>query len=314
LVGSVPVAGGGGGPRVVQAADGHLLIFRGLSGRGLRVARSARPHSIDGAWTDAAIAVAPRAACPMPVRTADGAIFVFMVDAAGSLAYIRSADDGRTWRACAALTGAGEIRLGRPRHEPATPLHPERIAIVYARGGGLHYTYFTPSDLRFHAADGRTLGADDAGGLACLKVMDTSQPAGPCPPDDTGLVGSTLCGWPFVVWTRDGAEGRAAMWSPLGWRFRVLPAGLRAHDMERLDATTWRVYATDAVGGPGVATYRLTAGTDWRFESMIAMPAAVRRVELIADRRDPARFLAMGVDRDVFMAGLVDTSDVMVSC
>jgi hypothetical protein len=106
-----------------------------------------------------------------------------------------------------------------------------------------------------------------------------------------------------VVWTQDGTEGRAALWSPLGWRSRALAAGLRAHDMERLDATTWRVYATDAVGGPGVATYRLTAGTDWRFESMIATPRAVRRIELITGYRDPARILATGVDRDVFAMG-----------
>ena len=81
--------------------------------------------------------------------------------------------------------------------------------------------------------------------------------------------------------------------------------------MERLDATTWRVYATDAVGGPGVVTYRLTAGTDWQFESLIAMPRAVRRLELITDGRDSARILAAGADRDVFVAGSANTSDVL---
>jgi hypothetical protein len=43
-------------PTMIQAGDGHLLVFRGLHNRELWVARSPRPHSIEGTWTDVNIA------------------------------------------------------------------------------------------------------------------------------------------------------------------------------------------------------------------------------------------------------------------
>ena len=95
------------------------------------------------------------------------------------------------------------------------------------------------------------------------------------------------------------------MWSPLGgWRRREVATGVRVRDMERLDATTWRVYGTDDAGTPGITTYRLSGGIEWRTESVIATPEAVQRIEVIADHRDPARILATGAssDRDVSVA------------
>jgi hypothetical protein len=344
-------------PTMVQAADGHLLVFRGLHNKELWVARSARPHSIDGTWTDVNIPEGLGATYPMPFVTADGTIFVFIRETAGDfdpayptdtrpMKYVRSTDNGLTWQGSPALTGdrwaiaplgrpdnMNEIYIGQLRHEPATPLHPERIAIVYTLAGGgpeghlhdryhrnLYYTYFTPADLHFHAAGGRDLGTtiDDPDQEQYLKVVETPlQTVNPRSPDYISLVGSTLGGRPFVVWMQLDADAQvhdqAASWSPLGgWRTREVATGVRVRDMEQVDATSWRVYGTDNAGAPGIGTYRLTAGTGWQFESTIPTPQAVQRIEVIGGYRDPARILATGAssardvsvaDGDVYVAG-----------
>ncbi|MEU4215650.1 BNR-4 repeat-containing protein [Actinoplanes sp. NPDC026623] len=320
----VRVAGGDdppGHPTMIQAADGHLLVFRGLRDGQLRMARSARPRAIDGTWMDITIGAGQGATYPMPLRTGDGTIFVFIRETAGDpdrgrptgtrpVTFVRSTDHGRTWRSSASLTGhrraiasldradhMNEIHVGQLRYEPATPLYPERVAIVYTLAGcgpegrlhdrhrrNLYYTHFTPADLHFHAADGRDLGTtvDDASQEAYLKVVDTPpRRLDLRSPDHISLVGSTLAAWPFVVWMEPGPDGRVrdrvALWSPLGgWRTREVATGVRVRDMERLDGQTWRVYGTDDAGAPGIATYRLTAGRDWRFESASATPGADR--------------------------------------
>ena len=147
-------------PTMVQADDGHLLVFRGLHNRELWVARSPRPHSIAGEWTDTIIPAGLGATYPMPVKTADGTLFVFIRETAGDfdktyptdtrpMKYVRSTDNGRTWQSSATLTGdrwaiaplnradnMNEIYIGQLRYEPATLLHPERIGIVYTLAGG----------------------------------------------------------------------------------------------------------------------------------------------------------------------------------
>jgi hypothetical protein len=221
-------------PTMIQADDGHLLVFRGLHNRELWVARSPQPHSIEGVWTDTIIPEGLGATYPMPVKASSGAIFVFIRETAGDfdpnyptdtrpMKYVRSVDNGLTWQSSAALTGdrwciapldrpdnMNEIYIGQLRHEPATRAHPERIAMVWTLAGGgpeghlhdryhrnLYYAAFSPADLRFRSAAGHDLGTsvDDADQELHLKVTDTAlQTVNPRSPDYISLVGSTLGG------------------------------------------------------------------------------------------------------------------------
>ncbi|GAA2851617.1 hypothetical protein Acy02nite_35220 [Actinoplanes cyaneus] len=230
-------------PTLIQAGDGHLLVFRGLHNRELWVARSPEPHSIAGTWTDTIIPEGLGATYPMPVKTATGDIFVFIRETAGDfdpafptdtrpMKYVRSTDNGHTWQSSATLTGdrwciaplgrpdnMNEIYLGQLRLEPDG-----RIAMVWTLAGGgpeghLHDRYhrniyhatFSPDDLRFRSAAGHDLGTtvDDADQERHLKVATTPlQTVNPRSPDYISLVGSTLGGRaPFVVWMRLDEQG-----------------------------------------------------------------------------------------------------------
>ncbi|MFI7600195.1 BNR-4 repeat-containing protein [Actinoplanes sp. NPDC049681] len=234
----VKVADGGNDthnyPTLIQAADGHLLVFRGMHNRELWYARSPQPHSIEGAWTDTQIPEGLGATYPMVFRTDAGAIFVFVRETAGDLddryptdfrpmKYVRSTDDGRTWQSCEQLTGQrwaiapqtrtdnmNEVYIGQLRHEPAAPGRPERVDIVYTLAGGgpeghlhdryhrnLYHVRFSPGDLHFRSADGADLGVgiDDADQEQHLRVVETPlQATNPRSPDYIQLVGSTAGG------------------------------------------------------------------------------------------------------------------------
>jgi hypothetical protein len=222
---SAPVKVGDGGddshnyPVMVQAKDGHLLVFRGVHNTELVVARSPLAHSIEGQWTEQTIAEGNGATYPMPFTTRRGDIFVFVRETAHDLdptaatdfrpmKYVRSTDNGLTWQNAEQLTGdkyviapngrpdnLNEVYIGQLRYEPGDRWgRGERVQIVYTLAGGgpeghLHDRYhhniyavtFTPRDLHFHSADGRDLGVsiDDAAQEAFLKVADTPLLAAP---------------------------------------------------------------------------------------------------------------------------------------
>jgi hypothetical protein len=339
-------------PTLIQADDGHLLVFRGLHNKELWVARSPNAHSIDGTWTDTIIPAGLGATYPMPFKTNDGTIFVFIRETAGDfdpayptdtrpMKYVRSTDNGLTWKSSEELTGdrwniaplgradnMNEIYIGQLRYEPAH----DRVAIVYTLAGGgpeghlhdryhrnVYYTYFTPADLHFHAADGRDLGTrvDDAEQEAYLKVVETPlQTVNPRSPDYISLVGTTLSALPFVLWMQLDATGlvhdHAAVWAAGHWFTQEIGTGARIRDMEPSGPATWRVYTTDDTKPSGIDTYQLLAGAVWRHESTIPTPKAVQRIEVITDNRDPARILATGAssardvstaDGDIYVAG-----------
>lgn len=251
-------------PTMVQADDGHLLVFRGLHNRELWVARSPRPHSIEGTWTDTIIPEGLGATYPMPVKTSSGAIFVFIRETAGDfddnyptdtrpMKYVRSVDNGSTWQSSAALTGdrwciapldrpdnMNEIYIGQLRHEPANHAHPERIAMVWTLAGGgpeghlhdryhrnVYYAAFSPADLRFRPAAGHDLGTsvDDPDQERHLEVAATElQTVNPRSPDYISLVGSTL-----------GGRAPFVVWMQIDEQARV-----HGHSAVHLPGAGWR--------------------------------------------------------------------------
>ncbi|MEU4235934.1 BNR-4 repeat-containing protein [Actinoplanes sp. NPDC026619] len=313
-------------PTLIQADDGHLLVFRGLHNKELWVARSPRPHSIAGEWSDTIIPEGLGATYPMPVKTASGDIFVFIRETAGDfdktyptdtrpMKYVRSTDHGRTWQSfpwCIApldrSDNLNEIYIGQLRYEP----HANRIAMVWTLAGGgpeghlhdryhrnLYYATFSPADLHFRSAAGHDLGTtvDDGGQERYLKVAQTElQTVNPRSPDYISLVGSAE-GRPFVVWMQldeqAAVHGKAAVYRG-GWRHQDLGTGARFRDMEPAGDGSWLVYATPDPAASGVDTYRLRPGVSWRRKSSLVTPQPIQRIEVIAGHRGPARLLLTG--------------------
>jgi hypothetical protein len=336
------VSSGGGDshnyPTMVQAADGRLLIFVGVHNSKLTVARAAQAHSISGTWSVRSIPEGPAASYPMPFRTADGTLFVFFRETTNELSsstpadtrtmqYVRSTDNGVTWRSAKQLTGMpyvlgstnrsdhlNETYVGQLRLEPATDGRPERVHLVWTLAGGgptrhthdryhkdIHYATFDPATLRFRTAGGTDLGPQLANAeLDQVKVAITplSLPGGMKSPDYIQLVGWLGDGRPFVVWMTNDSKlllhNSAAVWTGSAWKAREFATGLRTRDMEPLGPTTWRVYA-NREGRPGISTFLLESGQTWTAESVITTPKEIQRIEVVTGAVDPARILASGI-------------------
>ena len=184
-------------PTIVQAADGHLLVFYGAhNDTPLRLARSHEPASIDGDWADGEIPEAPFASYPMPLVTANGDIYVFYRETSDRvdpsldndvrpLLYVKSTDNGDTWMNSQTLTGEryaigsmnrpdnlDEIYMGQMTYEPARAGRTERFHLVWTIAGGgageepkhdryhrnLYYATFRPDNAHFYSAAGKDLG------------------------------------------------------------------------------------------------------------------------------------------------------------
>ncbi len=329
-------------PTMVQARDGHLLVFRGMHNVELRMSRSPRPHSADGVWEETLVSK-NAATYPMPFVTRDGTIYVFFRETTGDLdptvptdtrpmLYVVSKDNGRTWKTSTELTGhrfaigstsradnMNEIYIGQLRLEDSG-----RVRIVYTLAGGgpeghkhdryhrnIYYASFDPRNLHFYSASGRDLGTqiDDADQERYLKVAETplTLPNNVKSPDYIQLVGTTL-GRPFVLWfAGDEAGGplrdHMSTWNGRAWETREVARGLRVRDMEEIDPFTWRVYATED-GKPNVNTYLVRFGRTWDAETVIPTAKPVQRVEVVENFRDPARAIFTGASsqRDVAIA------------
>jgi hypothetical protein len=187
-------------PNIVQADDGRLLVFHGSHNSGQQLATAPTPHSIDGEWTDREMPEAPGSTYPMPVKAANGDIFVFFRETTRDvfpddptkfsddrpIQYIVSTDDGRTWKTSKELTGKpfilgsvgrpdnmNEVYLGQIRATPRQGRTPERFHMVWTLAGGgpgvhdhdryhrnLYYAYFQPSNRHFYSVTGADLGTD----------------------------------------------------------------------------------------------------------------------------------------------------------
>jgi hypothetical protein len=199
-------------PTMVQAADGHVIIVIGMHNGETVVARSPRPHAVDGTWTSSVVPAGAAASYPMPLRTAAGELFVFFRETSRTLVptvpqdtrpmlYMRSRDNGLTWQSCKEIGGLpfvlgstaradnlNEIYVGQLRHQAAGPGHRERVQLVWTLAGGgpdqhvhdffhkdIHYATFDPNTLRFHDVRGADLGSqlDDADQEQRCKVAVT---------------------------------------------------------------------------------------------------------------------------------------------
>ncbi|WP_412539390.1 BNR-4 repeat-containing protein [Longispora sp. K20-0274] len=338
-------------PTLVQAADGHLLLFVGVHNQQLVVARSPQPHAIAGTWTVANIA--PAASYPMPLRTANGTLFVFYRETSQEvdptaptdtrpMLYVRSTDNGLTWRSSKELTGQpyaigsttradhlNEEYVGQLRYDPAR----NRVHLVWTKAGGgptqnvhdyfhkdLHHATFDPGSLRFRNAAGKDLGTQvsdaDQDGSCRVATTGLVRPAGFKSPDYIQLTGWLDNGRPFLVWFTYDDTGlehtMASVWTGSAWSTREVATGLRTRELERIGPDTWRVYAT-RLGQPDIHTFLLKAGKTWTAETTIAIPREVQRIDLVAGFRDPVRILATGnssarevsvADGDIYTAGL----------
>jgi BNR repeat-containing family member len=200
-------------PTIVQAADGHFLVFRGLHNTQLVVSRSPSAHSIAGTWTEQVISAGVAASYPMPFRARNGDIFVFYRETTETIdktaaqdtrpmLYVRSTDNGATWQNSTQLTGdryavgssdpdqlrpdnLNEIYFGQLRYDPDRDV----VRIVWTLAGGgpgvhkhdvyhrnIYYATFSPRDLRFRAADGTDLGTqvNNTDQETHAKVADTA--------------------------------------------------------------------------------------------------------------------------------------------
>lgn len=329
-------------PTMVQAGDGHLLVFRGMHNIELRMSRSPRPHSADGVWEETLISK-NAATYPMPFVTRDGTIYVFYRETTRDLdgttptdtrpmLYVVSKDNGRTWKTSTELTGdrfaigstaradnMNEIYIGQLRQEGNG-----RVRIVYTLAGGgpegnkhdryhrnIYYTWFDPQNRHFYSAGGLDLGTqiDDADQEKHLKVAETplTLPNNVKSPDYIQQVGTTL-GRPFLLWFMGDEAGgplrnHLSTWNGRKWETKEVARGLRTREVEPVDLLTWRVYATED-GKPNVNTYLVRLGRSWSPETVIPTAKPVQRVEVVENFRDPARAIFSGAssNRDVAIA------------
>ena len=334
-------------PTMIQANNGKLLIFRGMHNVELVVSESPRPHSAAGTWTHRVIPEGVAASYPMPFKAANGDIYVFYrrtddtIDPAAPpdqrpMLYVRSTDNGRTWRNSTQLTGApyavgstgrtdnmDEVYFGQMRYEPARWGRLERMHIVWTLAGGgpegerhdryhrnIHYAYFLPFNRHFYNAAGRDLGTqidtDDTELRTKVVTTPVELPAGIRSPDYIQLVGWQANRRPFVVWFQADTAGVfhnfTGHWNGFRWIVREVTTGVRTREMEPV-AGGWRVYSTVDLQ-PDVRTALLTDRGTWTAGATIPTAKPVQRIELITGFRDPARLLVTGNSsaRDVSVA------------
>jgi hypothetical protein len=321
-------------PTMLQAADGHLLIFRGMHNTRTVISRSPQAHSLDGTWTDTEVPEGDAASYPMPVKTVDGTLFLFYRETTNQLdpnapsdfrpmKYIVSKDNGKTWKNSVQLTGKpwafgsndradhmDEIYVGQLRYQGETG----RIQFSYTLAGGgpaqhkhdvyhrnVYYASFSTNNLHFYSAAGRDLGTqvDNTEQEQYLKVLETplELPGALKSPDYILQVGSQFDGKPFVTWFQFDAAGSPKDFVG-AWNGKTWEVRQVASGLRlrEIEPLGLGVWRVYATrdGQPNIETFRLVNGRTWQQESVITTPKPVQRVEVIAGFRDPARILATG--------------------
>lgn len=233
-------------PLLIQADDGHLLMFYAEHSSELRLARSTEPHSMD-AWTDTVIPEGFTASYPIPLKTKSGDIYVFFRESSffiekdlvpddRPMQYILSTDNGKTWKNAKDITGEkialgswdrpdnlDEIYMGQARYQPRMGFSHERIHLVWTLAGGgfegpkhdryhkdVYYAYFRPINKHFYCAGGKDMGKSlDAKEMEDCVVEDTG-PLSKTTPHSVSyiqLVHYTNKGHPVLVYELNFGDG-----------------------------------------------------------------------------------------------------------
>jgi hypothetical protein len=321
-------------PTMVQAADGHLLIVRGMHNSRTVVSRSPRPHSLEGDWTHTEVPEGDAASYPMPIVLKDGTLIVFYRETTREIdpsapsdfrpiKYILSRDDGRTWQGSEELTGQpfalgstsradhmDEIYIGQARYDRRA----NRIHLVYTLAGGgpgqhvhdhfhrnIYHASFDPETLTFSSAAGRDLGTqvDDAEQERYLEVVETPlvRPASLKSPDYIQQVGWLPGGAPFVLWFEFDETGTALNRLAVWNGRRWVPRQVATGLRTReVEPVLPGVWRAYATRDdqPSIETFLVIAGRIWRPETVIATPKPVQRIETVTSFADPIRILATG--------------------
>ncbi len=191
-------------PVMAQDAEGFIHIFYGAHNAELRHTIAPAPGAIDGEWNDTGIGVTERASYPMPVRAANGDLYVFyrFTDRRGPdfrpYVYIKSVDNGRSWSEPAQAIwhetprphNLNEIYVGAIVEQPAGEHGPERFLISWSIAGGgpeqeRHVAYtkdiycaaFVPSQDAFYSVGGAEIGPfiDDPDAQEHCLAYDTGE-------------------------------------------------------------------------------------------------------------------------------------------
>lgn len=177
-------------PHIFMSADGHLHITYSRHNESLWISTSEYPHSIEGAWNTREIGSRLKATYPMPIKGADGTIYILYRATLTPTDYrpikwVKSSDNGATWSDPVSSIDyhnsrsdhMNEIYLGQMGYEPGHPLFGEGYSTSWTLAGGgphrndhddyhknMYYAFFSMSNAHWRAANGMDLGLniDDA--------------------------------------------------------------------------------------------------------------------------------------------------------
>jgi hypothetical protein len=216
-------------PSFYVDSEGRLLAFYTRhGGAAIRYRRGERPEAIASFGPERSIAPADAHTYPDP-RALDDTLYLFYRNGAGSVAYVRSGDDGRTWSDEHELVTTGGrqwcvYRKISDVHDGALEL-----GLTFAEGGA-HHPHRDVRHVRFDGETLATAGGADLGSTATFRdapvVFETDATGRDAWIWDCSVAGGT----PQLVYaTFDGPDDhvyRYARWTGQEWRdARVADAG-----------------------------------------------------------------------------------------
>ena len=232
-------------PTMIQADDGRLLVFYADHNWDLRMYRANVASSIWDGWTSS-VATYDNAGYPMPVKSANGDIYVFYrksfyphigdvnVSSHKIFRYIKSTDNGVTWQSPKTIIDFNQsddlnnIYAAQVVHAQAAGNYPERFVFSWTRAGfnpnpdpqdpgsynarhdDLFFAYMRISDGKMFSASHQNLGSQvDDSDFTKTMVVDT-----PTPVADQWAIGHFMLadsnssdGYPLIVYPRYWQSG-----------------------------------------------------------------------------------------------------------